>query len=182
MSIRLSYSLRARLLFFLLAAIAVGALVQGAIAYRSTLAQADDIFDSLLQRTALFARCRRPDHPALDPGRPAGLQFALAPPAARPDCAGVLRRPDGRHYVPRVFAGHAVPGDPGRAGHGRAQAHGARARPAHHRPHRRGRSPADADHLVRGQLVAAPRQACPRPGGGAAARGPVSSQRAGPAR
>ncbi|MGE8690477.1 MAG: ATP-binding protein [Achromobacter sp.] len=53
MSIPLSYSLRARLLFFLLAAIVVGALVQGAIAYRSTLAQADDIFDSLLQRTAL---------------------------------------------------------------------------------------------------------------------------------
>ncbi|CAB3855425.1 ATP-binding protein [Achromobacter deleyi] len=53
MSIPLSYSLRARLLLFLLAAIAVGALVQGAIAYRSTLQQADDIFDSLLQRTAL---------------------------------------------------------------------------------------------------------------------------------
>ncbi|SSW68075.1 ATP-binding protein [Achromobacter agilis] len=53
MSIPLSYSLRARLLFFLLAAILLGALVQGAIAYRSTLAQADDIFDSLLQRTAL---------------------------------------------------------------------------------------------------------------------------------
>lgn len=53
MSIPLSYSLRARLLFFLLAAIAVGALVQGTIAYRSTLQQADDIFDSLLQRTAL---------------------------------------------------------------------------------------------------------------------------------
>jgi len=53
MSIRLSGSLRARLLFFLLAAIVVGALAQGAIAYRSTLAQADDIFDSLLQRTAL---------------------------------------------------------------------------------------------------------------------------------
>ena len=53
MSIPLSYSLRARLLFFLLAAIVVGALVQGTIAYRSTLQQADDIFDSLLQRTAL---------------------------------------------------------------------------------------------------------------------------------
>jgi len=53
MSIPLSYSLRARLLFFLLAAIVIGALVQGAIAYRSTLAQADDVFDSLLQRTAL---------------------------------------------------------------------------------------------------------------------------------
>jgi len=53
MSIRLSDSLRARLLFFLLAAIVVGALAQAAIAYRSTLAQADDIFDSLLQRTAL---------------------------------------------------------------------------------------------------------------------------------
>ena len=53
MSIPLSYSLRARLLFFLLAAIVVGSLVQGTIAYRSTLQQADDIFDSLLQRTAL---------------------------------------------------------------------------------------------------------------------------------
>ena len=53
MSIRLSGSLRARLLFFLLATIVVGALAQGVIAYRSTLAQADDIFDSLLQRTAL---------------------------------------------------------------------------------------------------------------------------------
>lgn len=53
MSIRLSGSLRARLLFFLLAAIVLGALAQGVIAYRSTLAQADDIFDSLLQRTAL---------------------------------------------------------------------------------------------------------------------------------
>ncbi len=53
MSIPLSYSLRARLLVFLLASILVAALVQGAVAYHSTLQQADDIFDSLLQRTAL---------------------------------------------------------------------------------------------------------------------------------
>lgn len=53
MNIPFSHSLRARLLFFLFAAIAVGALAQGVIAYRSTLRQADAIFDSLLQRTAL---------------------------------------------------------------------------------------------------------------------------------
>ena len=45
-------SLRARLLFFLLASIAAAALVQGAVAYRSTLQQADEIFDQQLQRTA----------------------------------------------------------------------------------------------------------------------------------
>jgi len=46
------HSLRARLLAFLLAAIFLAALVQGAIAYRGALVQTDEIFDHLLQRTA----------------------------------------------------------------------------------------------------------------------------------
>lgn len=52
MSIPLSYSLRARLLVFLLASIFVAALIQGVVAYRSTLQQTDAIFDAQLQRTA----------------------------------------------------------------------------------------------------------------------------------
>jgi two-component system OmpR family sensor kinase len=49
----LGYSLRARLLLFLLASIFVAALVQAAVAYRSTLEQTDAIFDAQLQRTAV---------------------------------------------------------------------------------------------------------------------------------
>ncbi len=52
MRLRLQHSLRGRLLFFLLAAILVAALVQGAVAYRSTLEQTDRIFDAQLVSTA----------------------------------------------------------------------------------------------------------------------------------
>jgi len=51
---RLSFSsLRARLLLFLLASIFAAALVQAVVAYRSTLAQTDAIFDAQLRSTAL---------------------------------------------------------------------------------------------------------------------------------
>jgi two-component system OmpR family sensor kinase len=46
-------SVRARLLAFLLAAIVLFALVQGIVAYEGARAQADDMFDSHLQRTAV---------------------------------------------------------------------------------------------------------------------------------
>jgi two-component system OmpR family sensor kinase len=46
------HSLRARLLFFLLAAILLTAFLQGWAAYRGALVQADEIFDYHLQRTA----------------------------------------------------------------------------------------------------------------------------------
>ncbi|WP_459615390.1 ATP-binding protein [Bordetella sp. 2513F-2] len=46
-------SLRARLLFFLLASIFAAALVQAVVAYRSTLAQTDAIFDAQLRSTAI---------------------------------------------------------------------------------------------------------------------------------
>ncbi|OZI30286.1 two-component sensor histidine kinase [Bordetella genomosp. 10] len=52
MKLPLGNSLRARLLFFLLAAVLVAALVQGVIAYRSTLQQTDQIFDAQLVSTA----------------------------------------------------------------------------------------------------------------------------------
>jgi two-component system OmpR family sensor kinase len=52
MKFPLGNSLRARLLFFILASIFVAALVQGVVAYRSTLEQTDEIFDAQLQRTA----------------------------------------------------------------------------------------------------------------------------------
>ncbi|ARP91227.1 two-component sensor histidine kinase [Bordetella genomosp. 9] len=52
MRIPLGSSLRARLIFFLFASILLAALVQGIVAYRSTLQQTDEIFDAQLQRTA----------------------------------------------------------------------------------------------------------------------------------
>jgi two-component system OmpR family sensor kinase len=53
MTIPLGASLRARLIFFLFASILLAALVQGIVAYRSTLQQTDEIFDAQLQRTAV---------------------------------------------------------------------------------------------------------------------------------
>jgi two-component system OmpR family sensor kinase len=55
-----SYSLRRRLLWFLLAAIGVTALAQGAVAYRSARAEADDIFDYHMQQIALSMRNNSP--------------------------------------------------------------------------------------------------------------------------
>jgi two-component system OmpR family sensor kinase len=52
MRIPFGSSLRARLIFFLFASILLAALVQGIVAYRSTLQQTDEIFDAQLQRTA----------------------------------------------------------------------------------------------------------------------------------
>jgi two-component system OmpR family sensor kinase len=52
MNIPFGASLRARLIFFLFASILLAALVQGIVAYRSTLQQTDEIFDTQLQRTA----------------------------------------------------------------------------------------------------------------------------------
>lgn len=63
MSLRLAHSLRARLFWYLLAAVILAALVQGLIAYRTALAAADEIFDYHMQQMALSLR----------PGLPLGL-------------------------------------------------------------------------------------------------------------
>lgn len=59
------HSLRARLLFSLLAVIALGVLAQAALAYRAALAEADAIFDRQMQQ---MAQALRPGLPALPPG------------------------------------------------------------------------------------------------------------------
>ncbi len=66
-------SLRMRLLVFLLAAIVLSGAVQGVLAYRGALAEADALFDYHMQQTALALRSGLPvdaqgNTPGLDPG------------------------------------------------------------------------------------------------------------------
>jgi two-component system, OmpR family, sensor kinase len=56
----LPHSLRAQLLVFLLAAILLAGAVQGVLAYRSALAEADSLFDYHMQQTALALRSGLP--------------------------------------------------------------------------------------------------------------------------
>lgn len=55
-----SHSLRGRLLWFLLAAISIAAVVQASVAYRSALDNADQIFDYHMQQMALALRSSAP--------------------------------------------------------------------------------------------------------------------------
>ncbi|RYF32638.1 MAG: HAMP domain-containing protein [Comamonadaceae bacterium] len=62
---RLTGSLRARLLWFLLAAIVLAAGVQAAVAYRTVLKEADEIFDYHMQQMALSLRAGLPPSAAV---------------------------------------------------------------------------------------------------------------------
>ena len=65
----LPHSLRTRLLIFILAAIVLAGAVQGALAYRGALAEADTLFDYHMQQTALALRSGLPvDAQGLGPG------------------------------------------------------------------------------------------------------------------
>ncbi len=57
---KLSHSLRGRLLWFLLAAITIAAVAQASIAYRTALGDADEIFDYHMQQMALSLRSGSP--------------------------------------------------------------------------------------------------------------------------
>jgi two-component system OmpR family sensor kinase len=57
---KLSHSLRGRLLWFLLAAISIAAIAQASIAYRTALNDADQIFDYHMQQMALSLRSSAP--------------------------------------------------------------------------------------------------------------------------
>ena len=57
---KLSHSLRGRLLWFLLAAITIAAVAQASIAYRTALRDADEIFDYHMQQMALSLRSGSP--------------------------------------------------------------------------------------------------------------------------
>ncbi len=71
LSARAPHSLRARLLCFLFVAIVCAALLQFALAYRSALAEADQIFDYHMQQTAMALR---PGVPAMAEGTPEPLE------------------------------------------------------------------------------------------------------------
>ncbi len=64
-----THSLRARLLWLLLAAVVAGTLTQGLFAYRTALAEADEIFDYHMQQMALSLRA----------GLPAGAVGLISP-------------------------------------------------------------------------------------------------------
>lgn len=57
---KVSHSLRGRLLWFLLAAISIATLAQGSIAYRTSLSDADQIFDYHMQQMAMSLRSGAP--------------------------------------------------------------------------------------------------------------------------
>jgi two-component system OmpR family sensor kinase len=60
MKVKVTHSLRGRLLWFLLAAITIAAVAQASIAYRTALGDADQIFDYHMQQMALSLRSRAP--------------------------------------------------------------------------------------------------------------------------
>jgi two-component system, OmpR family, sensor kinase len=60
MKMKVTHSLRGRLLWFLLAAITIAAVAQASIAYRTALQDADQIFDYHMQQMALSLRSRVP--------------------------------------------------------------------------------------------------------------------------
>ena len=71
MAVQPSHSLRTRLLWLLLAAIVLTAVVQALIAYRAARAEADEIFDYHMQQMALSLRAGLPVSGAGVPGEDA---------------------------------------------------------------------------------------------------------------
>ena len=65
-----SHSLRARLLWLLLAAVLLGTVTQGLFAYRTALSEADEIFDYHMQQMALSLRAGLPATASEDRGEP----------------------------------------------------------------------------------------------------------------
>ncbi|MBQ1764167.1 MAG: sensor histidine kinase N-terminal domain-containing protein, partial [Aquincola sp.] len=68
MAVQPSHSLRTRLLWLLLAAIVLTAVVQALIAYRAARAEADEIFDYHMQQMALSLRSGLPSNAVAGPG------------------------------------------------------------------------------------------------------------------
>ena len=74
MAILPTHSLRARLLWLLLAAVLAGTLTQGLFAYRTALAEADEIFDYHMQQMAMSLRSGLPPSAAVSASGPAGRE------------------------------------------------------------------------------------------------------------
>jgi two-component system OmpR family sensor kinase len=89
---RVTHSLRGRLLWFLLAAITIAAVTQAAIAYRTALHDADHIFDYHMQQMALSLRSTTPLTAAKAPADP---NAAIDPNAGNDDLVVQVWSPDG---------------------------------------------------------------------------------------
>ncbi len=121
-------SLRGRMLWSLLAVILLGALIQGAVAYRSALREANQLFDYNMQQMALSLRSGMPlvnrgGPPEL--GEPERLRFRGAgvdgrrdpdlriesePDPAAASGARVLERADQSRRLPGVIRSRPTPG------------------------------------------------------------------------
>jgi len=93
LKVRVTHSLRGRLLWFLLAAITIAAVAQAAIAYRTALHDADHIFDYHMQQMALSLRSSTPISSAqADASTPGG---PVEPDASSDDLVVQVWSPDG---------------------------------------------------------------------------------------
>jgi len=94
--VRVTHSLRGRLLWFLLAAITIAAVAQAAIAYRTALHDADQIFDYHMQQMALSLRSSTPLSAANTQGDSATNQsMPIEPEAGSDDLVVQVWSPDG---------------------------------------------------------------------------------------
>jgi two-component system OmpR family sensor kinase len=107
MKVRVTHSLRGRLLWFLLAAITIAAVAQASIAYRTALNDADQIFDYHMQQMALSLRSRVPltstEDANADP--PAGGNDDLVVQVWSPDGVRVFRSASHAHLPQRAVLG-----------------------------------------------------------------------------
>jgi two-component system OmpR family sensor kinase len=107
MKVRVTHSLRGRLLWFLLAAITIAAVAQASIAYRTALNDADQIFDYHMQQMALSLRSRVPLTSAEDANAdpPTGGNDDLVVQVWSPDGVRVFRSASHAHLPQRAVLG-----------------------------------------------------------------------------
>jgi two-component system OmpR family sensor kinase len=92
LKVRVTHSLRGRLLWFLLAAITIAAVAQATIAYRTALHDADHIFDYHMQQMALSLRSSAPLTAA---NTPPDTGTAIEPEASNDELVVQVWSPDG---------------------------------------------------------------------------------------
>jgi two-component system OmpR family sensor kinase len=107
MKVRVTHSLRGRLLWFLLAAITIAAVAQASIAYRTALNDADQIFDYHMQQMALSLRSRVPltSTETADADTPISGNDDLVVQVWSPDGVRVFRSASHAHLPQRAVLG-----------------------------------------------------------------------------
>ena len=107
MKVKVTHSLRGRLLWFLLAAITIAAVAQASIAYRTALNDADQIFDYHMQQMALSLRSRVPLTSAEDANADPSISGSddLVVQVWSPDGVRVFRSASHAHLPQRAVLG-----------------------------------------------------------------------------